>query len=582
MISIYIAVSNQDKNIDWANEYIEEDWVYDETIDDVKNVLVEYDGNIKNFSAIREGYDYKKGAFTYDDIEIEAYNINEFWSDKIFHNSTRKIEIRIVGFKQRGEYTGRGWYVAERYDYEPIFAGVILLDDYEIIFKEGLKQQHKKYCSYKFRTFNMLKVLEQKSVHDLRTELEKTFPPVYANLKYTNPIKTSAYNRYNNYDYEYSFKENYEVNDNIEWEFIRISDVVKSIFSLIGIPLPYFSIQSEFYFMQRNIYNAPVILVESLYVPFRKWSNGKEPKNGFYSRKFFDNNIFDSEDENINTYKPPTNPDDTTAHQWSFYNFNNCVELLCNLSHSLGVVWYMKYNIAQQYNNYNDKPYLFEAQIKCTKRRYSINDSPTAVIIKNLKEANVKVSNAEPINGYKIISPDLDDYMIGTKDDITLNLLFALWNPNLVNHNDRYYNANKKGLIWEHCLYYFDGNDFSNGRMRFLDTVGYEVENNDFRYEATINRDLNHCLMEAIAKYYADKNFGIWSDVFLSYELTFLSAKGFETNKNFELNQLTDTYQAIKPSHIIKIENDNNDILIITRVEKDIFRNNTKLVGSRY
>jgi hypothetical protein len=89
--------------------------------------------------------------------------------------------------------------------------------------------------------------------------------------------------------------------------------------------------------------------------------------------------------------------------------------------------------------------------------------------------------------------------------------------------------------------------------------------------------------MEAIAKYYADKNFGVWSEAFLTYDLTFLTAKGYETNKNFTINENSiTTYQAIKPSHIIKIENDNNDILVITQVEKDIFKDNTKVVGSRF
>ena len=568
IISIYIAVSSKNENINWENENIETDWVYDEAIEDSKNVVVEYDGNIKNFSSIREGYDYKKGAFTYDDIEIETYNTNGFWSNKVFHNSTRRIEIRIVGFKQRGQYLNNSWCVAEQYDYEPIFAGVILLDDYEITFREGLKYQHKKYCSYKFRAFSMLKVLEQKSIDDLRTELEKTFPPIYANLKYINPIKALAYNRYNNYDYEYFFRRDWEIDEGIEWEFIRISDIVKSIFSLMGMSLPYFSIRSEFYFMQRNIYNAPAISVENLYIPFRKWSNGKEPKNSFYSRKVFDNNI-DAEEKN---------PDDMTAHQWSFYNFNNCSELLCNLSNSFGMVWYVKYNIAQQYNNY--KPYLFEAEIKCTKRRFSIDDTPTAVIIKNLKEGSLKVSNSESISGYKVTSPGLDDYMIGTKDDITLNLLFMLWNPNLVNHNDRHYDADRKGLIWEHCLYYFDGNNLSNGVMRLVDTVVIE---NIETYQPTTNREPNRCFMEALAKYYADKNFGVWSNFFLSYELTFMTAKGYEANSNFEINQnVTDTFQSIKPSHAIKVENDNNDILIITKVEKDIFNNNSKIEGIRY
>jgi hypothetical protein len=580
MISIYVAVSDNDENIDW-----ELDDLYD-------NDSIGYNGDIKNFSSIRESFDEKKGYFTYDDIELEVYNTTEFWSDNIFNDTTKRIEIRIISFKQRGNYGGNlGWYIESKYDYEPVFAGVVLLDDYELTFREGLNvRQDAKYWSYKFRAFSMLKILESKTIDDLKLELEKDFPPVYSTMKYTNPIKTTIHSQYNrNTLAPYSLQENYELNDTIEWEFIPISSIIKSIFSLTGLPLPYFSVQSEFYFFQKNIYNAPYQSINNLYIPFRKWENGKEPrgslnhKGGFYHRKFFDNNIFDT-DEDKDKYKPPVDDNDVKARQWSFYNFNNCIELLCNISHSFGMVWYIKYNKKNQIYESIYKPYIFEATIDCNPRRLSLtNTNATPVVIgKNkLKEATVKVSSAELINGYKVISAGLDDYMIGTKDDITLNLLFALWNPNWWGGNYDKCNAGKgSGLIWEHCLYYFDGLDYNSGLMRLVDSVGIA---NFETYQPPINNDRNSCLMEAIAKYYADKNIGVWSEVYLTYNLTFLTAKGFKANANFEIDTNTiDTYQAIKPCHIIKINNYSQDTLIITKVEKDIFNNNTKIEAIKY
>ena len=585
MISIYIGVSNQNENIDWENENIGTMEVYDEATDSIKFVTAEYNGNIKNFSSIRESFDEKKGYFTYDDVELEAYNINNFWSDRVFHRTTKRIEIRIVGFKQQGDFNGyQGWYVKSKYDYEPIFAGIVLLDDYEVTFREGLKSKHTKYWSYKFRAFSILKILEQKTIDDLRTKLVKLYPPVYDDLRlqYRHPIATKAYSRYNNRDYECPFTENYELKDTtLEWEFIPISNIVKTIFSLTDLPLvPYtgFNIQSEFGFWQTGDNSRLAggmlipVKVDELYLPFRKWENGKEPKStlnykgGFYHRKVFDSNIFDSDEaEDKNKYKPPVDDNDVEARQWSFYNFNNCIELLCNISHSFGMVWYIKYSIKN-----NDKPYLFEATIKCTKRRYSIDDTPTAVVIKKLKEANVKVSSAELINGFRVTSW-LGDYMIGTKDDITLNLLFALWNPNCVDYTS--YNVNGSGLIWEHCLYYMKGDLASSNSytMRLVDSVIIENIESD---EPTTNLKPNRRLMEAIAKYYAGENSGVWGETYLTYDLTFLTAKGREENAN------VDTYQAIKPNHIITIEND--DTLVITKVEKDIFNNNTKIEAIKY
>ena len=130
-ISIYIAT--RDTNIEGS--YGGDKKVY------WKGVFNDdFSGDIKSISPIREGFDYKKGVFNYDDLEIEAYNTTFFWSSFVFTESVRNIEIRIVGSSKN---KNNEWI------YEPIFAGVILLDDYEVTLQEGMQDEDAKYHIYK-------------------------------------------------------------------------------------------------------------------------------------------------------------------------------------------------------------------------------------------------------------------------------------------------------------------------------------------------------------------------------------------------------------------------------------------------
>jgi hypothetical protein len=686
-ISIYIAT--RDINIDGFYGDKKVYW---------NNVNDDFGGDIKSISPIREGFDYKKGVFNYDDLEIVAYNTTFFWSSFVFTESVKNIEIRIVGSSKN---QNNEWI------YEPIFAGVILLDDYEVTLQEGMRDEDAKYYIYKFRAFSMPKLLEQKSIDDLRVALEKRFP-VGNNV---NSYATEIHSRrvaYRNLgqgvmNFVYPLKQQYEHDENDKWEFISLNSIIETIFTLLGIEFSNngFAIESELYFRQKG-YNIGIngvqddisswIGVERLLIPFRRLLDGNEPPRGFYYQKLFDNNSnkitilgrgadseicglnfgsvsreagkdayfnikntgyanitinsirIENEDSEIipiftiTNYLPATiqvgetrqfilrlkpivntaggtltavmkinygqneetsidikayitTNNETSAVSedkagdatreltaWSFYNFSNCCELLCNLAHSFGMVWYIKYSIPNQL-----MPYVFHVDISCIPRRQSTNDL-ACIAIKNLSRASFKVSNTESINGFKVTTPEVGDYMTGTKEDVKLNLLFMLWNPNwiasgygTISQEDFSYSV--RGSNWEHCLYYkaYDNN------IRFVDSVRLYHKDSYTEYSYHHLNTFNFCLMRAIADYYTDADYGVWSDTVLSYELTFLATKAYNANaETFNIIANSESYQNLKPSHVIQLDNQQKDKVVITKIERDIIKNITKVEATKY
>jgi hypothetical protein len=89
--------------------------------------------------------------------------------------------------------------------------------------------------------------------------------------------------------------------------------------------------------------------------------------------------------------------------------------------------------------------------------------------------------------------------------------------------------------------------------------------------------------MYAIANYYTDPNYGVWSDTVSSYELTFLTAKAYNANaETFNIIANSESYQNLKPSHVIQLDNQQKDKAVITKIERDIIKNITKVEATKY
>jgi len=259
------------------------------------------------------------------------------------------------------------------------------------------------------------------------------------------------------------------------------------------------------------------------------------------------------DDDTATAYRDGTARPESDKTDWSFYHLNNVMELLCSIFHSFGMIWHLEYQIPDE-----DYPHLFNLKVSCNQR----SSSQGTITIENLKEATKKISAAEIINGYKVTVPEAGDYMVGTKDDVKLNCFFMLqsgdWN------DDKKYS--ELGTQWEHSLYFLD----DSLDLRFVDSVSYDIDGTTYNYY-TVNSDLNITFSMAICNYYANSAHGIWKLPKKTYEITFLATKatlGIYTG-----------YQYLKPNYSYTYA---GDTCIITKTDKDNFKNSTKIEMVEY
>lgn len=498
------------------------------------DTVQEVDGYIKNIGSLREGFDFKKGTFSYDDIDIEAFNVNEFWSDYVFTDSVSNIEIRLVN----KVFTGVGF---SEYTYEPIFSGKILLDDYEVKNNDDPTSiYYLKTQVYKMRALNILKTLEEKTITDLRDAIAADSYTTKYNFE-SGWMKT-----YGGLDFEWKFQKDYYSGDTESWDFIKLKDMVRNIFELTGLTVnPSFSFASDFRFWQHGYTYMSPVLVSDLMIPFRTKINSSEPADkGYYWKKLFD-------DDSATTYKDGTLRNESDKTEWSFYHLNNVMELLCSLFHSFGIIWHLEYTISD-----DDYPHLFDLNISCNQR----SSSQGLITIDKLKDSTKKISSAELINGYKVTVPECGDYLLGTKDDVKLNCFFMINNPDW-NEEKKY---SEIGTFWEHSLFFQDSVDTS--KIRFVDSVSYDIDGTTYNYYGHSSPQINFALMYAIANYYVNNEHGIWKLPKKTYELNFLSTKA-----TLGLNT---RYQYLKPNYSYTYSADQ---CIITKTERDLLKNTSKL-----
>lgn len=500
------------------------------------DTVTEIDGYIKSVGSLREGFDYRKGTFTYDDVDIEAFNVNEFWSDYIFTDSVKNIEIRIV----HKVFTG---VLANEFTYEPVFAGKILLDDYEV--KDNDDPDSVYYAKtkvYKMRAFNILKVLETKTITDLRTALESA--TLYN-------FESAWMKTYGGTDFEWKFQKDYYASETESWDFVTLKDVVKNIFELTGLTVnPSFSFTSDFNFWQHGYTLMSPVYIYDLLIPFRTKLDGAEPSDkGYYYKKMFD-------DDTALLYKDGARRPDNDKTEWSFYHLSNVMELLCMLFHSFGVVWHIEYTIPD-----DDYPHLFNLNISCNQR----SSSRGTVTVEKLKDATKKISAADMISGYKVTVPEAGDYLLGTKEDVKLNCYFMIQNPDW-NEEKKY---SEIGTFWEHSLYFRDSVDTS--KLRFVDSVSYEIDGTTYNYQGHSAPQINFALMYAITNYYANSEHGIFRLPKTTWELNFLATKATLGSSS--------GYQYLKPNYSYSYA---GDLCIITKTDRDLLKNTTKLEMVKY
>jgi hypothetical protein len=403
------------------------------------------DGGVVSINNIREGSDFEKGEYSFDDLQIECFNLSGFWTDNIFNSTVTAAEIRI--------------FCRKNLILTPIFYGIIDLTDYGYDDNEHPNNttHYLKVRKYTTNALSFLKSLEDIPVDD-------TFRSLI--IAGTEGVleQSSVYNftggSVNGYDVEYPL--------NAQWQFQKLSVIIKKIFQMAGLALHQttgvddFSVTCDFTFEQ----SSPGLIgytLDQLYIPL-------------VSR-------FDSD-----SYGYTVLDGDVDKTEWSWYKYENAAQLLAALLKYFGLIWKINFVV--------DTAPGITCQINLASR----NNVSNTIVLDNVISNSGTFSLNESITSAKVTVMGQGDVGVGNNSEYKLELPFVIMNysddahPLLLNNNN-VWNYEGNFLDWIRALYFYDGS-----KMRFVT----DIKNGTTYYHSFTANPKSPLLDfgQAIAEYY--------------------------------------------------------------------------------
>jgi len=285
-IHIYFGVSDLSEPVDWS----------------LTNVT-EINNDITELSPLRESFDEEKNSITFQDIQIKVLNDTGIW-DTILDLS-KNTEVRIIYekpiYQQSSQYT-------------PLFWGKV--DKNTISYNDDVgvnDSNYKKYREYDFTVIEYTKTLQDVSIQRLRDTLESLGYEYFSNKFYFGSSEIPI------------FKVEGLHATIVTYYYITVKRLLQTIIKLIYSSNTVIDIKSNIEFYERYSGNkwyldTDKINDENILIIFKRQIQGWAID---YRETFFDDKDF--------------------TDNFSFYKYNNCLELFKELITNFNLTWKVYY-----------------------------------------------------------------------------------------------------------------------------------------------------------------------------------------------------------------------------------------------
>jgi|GEM_PF-2836998 len=281
-IYIYFGVSNLNEPVDWDNG----------TVTQIGNDILE-------LSPIRESFDEEKNQISFQDVNFRVLNDSEVW-DTIL-NFNKNTEVRIVYQKI---------YSRTEEEFIPVFWGVV--DKKTIIHKDDVGFDDiywGKYREYEFTAIEYTKTLQNISIATLRDALNSLGTQYFSNTFYIGNDAIPILKKEGN-----TIKR-------VTFNYITVKRLLTTIVRLIYPSNTTINIISNIEFYERNANKKWYLDTsktddENICIIFQRTIEGWATD---YRETFFDDKDF--------------------SNNFSFYRYNNCLELFKELITNFNLTW---------------------------------------------------------------------------------------------------------------------------------------------------------------------------------------------------------------------------------------------------